>query len=166
MHLMAEAASFSSPSSSTIAFSFTDHFTGNTVTLSQIPLSPAEQRAQIERPLELVQAAAWFFARQSPVGTRHQQQPQAFFGYMRAEYSPVTPVRAMLGFVAATCQRLATAPGTMNVTAKAIRRWAGFAMDRVLRGHVGKVEVQLMPWCAWRLLAAAHCEFLWHRLHV
>jgi hypothetical protein len=60
------------------------------------------------RPLELIQAAAWFFARQSPGIKRHRDEPPPPLGHMRTQFSPCALVRVMCGCVATACRRLAT----------------------------------------------------------
>ena len=64
----AEGPSFSSMSSKVL--SFPDHLTGRRVLLALVAdgklESPAQLRAQIMRPLELMKAAEWFFAPRSP----------------------------------------------------------------------------------------------------
>ena len=79
--LMGQAASSSSDESSN-ALSFPDRLTGRRVTVLLALVAggklqlPKELRAQIiKSPLELMQAAAWFFARQSPGMKRHLEEP-------------------------------------------------------------------------------------------
>jgi hypothetical protein len=144
-------------------FFFFDHFLGKRVSLrldaSGIPLPPPGQRAHIMRPLELMQAAAWFFARQSPGMKRHREEPPPPFDHMLTEFSPCVPVRVMCGCVATACRRLATAPAGVHVIYRTTGRWAAWIMERVTRGRVKKVEVLLQrrACCAVRLTrAAAH----------
>ncbi len=83
--LMAEVASSSSHESSKKSIAkalpenalvFPDHLTGRLVivVIDGIPLSPKQLCAHIMLPLELMQAAAWFFARQSPGMKRHLEE--------------------------------------------------------------------------------------------
>jgi hypothetical protein len=89
--------------------SFTDRLSGRRVSLALVAdgnlLTPAQLRAasQIMRPLELMQAAAWFFARQSPGMKRHRDEPPPPLGHMLTQVSPCVPVRFMCGYVATTC---------------------------------------------------------------
>ncbi len=106
-------------------------------------LSPAEFRAQIMRPLELMQAAAWFFARQSPGMKRHLEEPPPPLGHMLTQFSTSAPVRVVFVCVATVCRRLATAHGCMHVTDKKTWIWAEVVMERVTRGRVKKVQVRL-----------------------
>ena len=135
----------SSNSPNAIALSVTDHLVGRRAALSlgtdHNPLTPQEIRAHIERPLKLVEAAIWFGSQRSQ-GKRRREEPPLPFGYMRAEYSPITRVRVMFGCATAACQRLSTSPGELCVPARSARRWAELTMDRVMRGYVRKVEVR------------------------
>ena len=115
--------------------------------------SPAQLRAQIMRVLELMQAAAWFFARQSPGMKRHLEEPPPPLGYMLTEFSPCVPVRVMCGCVATACRRLATAPAGVHVMYRTTGRWAAWIMERVTRGRVKKVQVLLQR----RACCAVHC---------
>ena len=105
--------------------------------------SPQELYAQITRPLEFMNAAQWFFARQSPGMKRHREEPPLPLGYMLTEFSPCVPVRVMCGCVATACHRLATAPAGMHMIHRTAGRVAGCIMERVTRGHVRKVQVRL-----------------------
>jgi hypothetical protein len=140
-------SSSSSSKSTTIHLSFSDQFIRKRVPLwldaDGIPLPPTGQRAQIMCAIELMQAAAWFFARQSPGIKRHREEPPPPLGYMLREFSPCVPVRVMCGCVATACRRLATAPAGMYVIYRTTWRWAAWIMERVTRGHVKKVQVRL-----------------------
>ena len=127
--------------------SFTDRLTGSPVSLALVVdgnlQSPAELRAQIMHPLELMQAAAWFFAPQSPGMTRHREEPPPPLDYMLTEFSPCVPVRVMCGCVATACHRLSTAPAGVHVMYRTTGRWAAWIMERVTQGRVKKVQVRL-----------------------
>ena len=109
------------------------------------PLSPAEQRAQILRPLELVKAVPWFFALRLPdAGSkRYRQESRPPLGCMSAEYPPCVPARVMFGFVAIACPRLVAVPRKKRAADRTTWRWAGCVMDRVVRGLVCKLQVRL-----------------------
>jgi hypothetical protein len=132
---------------SSAPLSFPDCFTGRSVSLALVAdgklLLPAQLRAQIKRPLELMQAASWFFARQSPGIKRHWEEPPPLLSHMLTEFSPCVPVRVMCGCVATACRRLATAPAGMHVIYRTTARWAGWIMERVTRGRVRRVQVRL-----------------------
>ena len=165
---MAEVASFFSDESSNV-LSFRDCLAGRRVLLALVAdgklQSPKQLRAQIMRPLELMQAAAWFFARQSPGMKRHREEPPPPLGHMLTEFSPCVPVRVMCGCVATACRRLATAPAGVHVIYRTTGRWNGWIMERVTRGHVRRVQVRLQRRaccavrCACRASACVRCAF-------
>jgi hypothetical protein len=164
---MANAASSSSQSPSPLAF--TDRLTGRRVSLALVADGKLQSRqqlcAQIMRPLELMQAAAWFFARQSPSMKRHREEPPPPLAHMLTQFSPCVPVRVMCGCVATACLRLATAPAGVHVICRTTGRWAGWIMERVTRGRVKKVQVRLQRRaccavrCACRASACVRCVF-------
>ena len=130
------------------ALEFPDRLAGRRVSIFIVAAdgklqSPKKLRAQIMEPLKLMQAAAWFFARQSPGMKRHREEPPPPLGYMLTEFSPCVPVRVMCGCVATACRRLATAPAGVHVMYMTTGRWAGWIMERVTRGRVKKVQVRL-----------------------
>ncbi len=149
--------------------SFPDCLNGRTVFLALVPdgklPSPKELRAQIMRVLELMQAAAWFFALQSPGMKWHHEEPPPPLHYMLTEFSPCVPVRVMCGCVATACRRLATAPAGVHVMYRTTGRWAAWIMERVTRGRVKKVQVLLQRRaccavrCACRASACVRCVF-------
>jgi hypothetical protein len=156
-----------SSSSSSNVLAFPDRLTGRPVSLDLFAdgklLSPAQLRAQIKRPLELMKAVAWFFARQSPGMKRHREEPPPPIGHMLAQFSPCVPVRVMCGCVATTCRRLTTAPAGMHVWTTG--RWAPWIMELVTRGRVRRVQVRLQRRaccavrCACRATACVRCVF-------
>jgi hypothetical protein len=128
--------------------------------------SPAQLRAQIMRPLQLMQAAAWFFARQSPGMKRHREEPPPPLGHMFTQFSPCVPVRLMCCCVATACRRLATAPAGVNVFYRTTGRClAAWIMELVTRGRVRRVRVRLQRRaccavrCACRATACVLCAF-------
>ena len=151
------------------ALSFPDRLTGRRVSLDLVADGKLQSRQQlyahIMRPLELMQAAAWFFARQSPGMKRHREEPPPPLGYMLTEFSPCVPVRVMCGCVATACRRLATAPAGVYVMYRTTGRWAAWIMERVTRGRVKKVQVRLQRRaccavrCACRASACVRCVF-------
>ena len=121
--------------------SFRDHFAGTTVSLSHIPLLPDEQAAlvQVTRPLQLMRAAAWFLGRRWPAaGTKRlRQQPLPPLDCVRDGCPARVAARAMFGWVATACGRLASAPGDGTTW-----RLAVWAMECVSGGGVRRVQVQ------------------------
>ena len=165
---MAEVASSSDDESSNV-LSFHDRLTGRRVLLALVRGGklqlPKELRAQIKSPLEFMQAAVWFFARQSPGMKRHREEPPLPLGHTLAEFSPCVPVRIMCGCVATACRRLATAPAGVHVVYRTTGRWAAWIMERVTRGRVRRVQVRLQRRaccavrCACRATACVLCVF-------
>jgi hypothetical protein len=149
--------------------SFPDRLTGRRVSLALVADGNLQSRQQlyahIMRPLELTQAAAWFFARQSPGMKRHLEEPPPPLGHMLVEFSPCVPVRVMCGCVATACRRLATAPAGVYTMHRTTGRWAGWIMERVTRGRVRRVQVRLQRRaycavrCACRASACVRCVF-------
>jgi hypothetical protein len=127
--------------------SFTDHFTGTTESLpNDIPLRTDEQvaLAQVMRPMQLLRAAAWFLGRRWPTpGTKHlRQPPPPPLIYVHDGCPARVVTRAMFGWVATACRRLAFAPGDVLVSDKTTWRVAGWVMECVSRGRVRRLEVQ------------------------
>ncbi len=159
----------SSLSMSSVVLAFSDRLTGRRESLPLVAdsklQSPAQLRAQIMRPLELMQAAAWFFARQMPDIKMHQQEPPPPLGHMLTQFSPCVPVRVMCGCVATACHQLATAPAGVYVFYRTTECWAAWIMERVTRGRVKKVQVRLQrraccaARCACRASACVRCVF-------
>jgi hypothetical protein len=136
----------SSMSGNVLAIS--DRLTGRRVFLALVADGklqlPAQLRVQLMRPLELIKAAAWFFARQSPGTKRHREEPPPPLGHMLTEFSPCVPVRVMCGCVATACRRLVTASAGMRMFYRTTGRClAAWIMERVTRGHVERVQVRL-----------------------
>jgi hypothetical protein len=121
--------------------------------------------AHIMHTLDLMQAAAWFFARQSSGMKQHLEEAPPPLGHMLAEFSPCVPVRVMCGCVATACRRLATAPAGVHVMYRTTGRCAAWIMERVTRGRVKKVQVRLQRRaccavrCGCRASACVRCVF-------
>jgi hypothetical protein len=147
---------------------FTDCLTGRRVSLALVPdgelRSPAQLRAQIKRPLELIKAEARFFAQRSPRWQHRRQQALPPLGCVVVECSPCGRVRLMLPCVVFACQRLAIAPADMHMTFMSWG-WAEVVMERVTRGRVRRVQVRLQRRaccavrCACRAIACVRCVF-------
>ena len=163
---MAEVASSSSHESSkksvpkalpNNALVFPDHLTGRLVIVAPGGILPSSKqlRAQIKRPLELIKHHKWFFALQSPGMKRHLEDPPPPLDYMLTEFLPCVPVRVMCGCVATACRRLTTAPAGMYVFCRTTWRWAGWIMERVMRGRVRRVQVRLQRSACCAVLCAA-----------
>jgi hypothetical protein len=166
---MAEVASSSSDESPNV-LAFPDCLTGTRVAIVIVLdggklQSPKKLYAHIMRPLEFMQAAAWFFTLPSPGMKRHREEPPPPLGYMLTQFSPCVPVRVMCGCVATACRRLATAPAGVHVMYRTMGRWAAWILERVTRGRVKKVQVLLQRRaccavrCACRASACLRCVF-------
>ena len=120
---------------------FTDHFAGTTESLSHIPLLPDEQAAlaQVARPLQLMRAAARFVGRRWPATGRQRLRQQQLppLDRVRNGCAARVPARAMFGWAATACGRLASAPGDGTTW-----RLAGWVMECVSGGGVRRVQVQ------------------------
>ncbi len=127
-----------------VPLSFTDSLTGRPVSLALGGhlLSPAQLRAKIKRPLDLIKAEARFFAQRSPRYKHRRQAALPPISSIFAEYPPCVPVRFMFRCAAFACQRLATAPADMRM-ANMSWSWAEVVMERVTWGRVKKVQVRL-----------------------
>jgi hypothetical protein len=149
---MSKVITSSSSTSSNVLplYIFPHHLTGRRVSLSLgadgtcHPLPPAQLRAQIKRPLELIKAAARFFAQRSARCKHRRQAALPALTSIFAQYPAChcVPVRLMFPCVAFACQRLATAPADMHIE-HSTWGWAEVVMERVTRGHVKKVQVRL-----------------------
>jgi hypothetical protein len=119
------------------------------------PLPPPEQRAQIIHPLHILKAAEWFFENGRVTSRkRHQKISPVLLDHMLVQFSPCVPVRVMVGFVATSCRRLATAPAGVHVNCRTTRRWSERIFERVTWGRMRRVQVMAYPAAA-RLLSRA-----------
>jgi hypothetical protein len=130
--------------------SFPDRLTGRRVSLALVAhgklLSPAQLRAQIKHPLELIKADAYLFAQRSPRCKHGRRRQEALppIGSIFVDYPPCVPVPVMFRCVAFACHRLATAPVNMYmVYMYKMWGWAEVMMERVTRGRVKRVQVRL-----------------------
>jgi len=124
-----------------------------------------------------MRAAAWFLGWRWPAAGRQRllQQPLPPLDCVRDGCAARVPARAMFGWVATACRRLASAPGDVLVSDRATWRVAGCVMERVSRGRVRRVQVQpqrraavlrhMCVFCNWLLQqtladvqVAAHCK--------
>jgi hypothetical protein len=127
--------------------------------------SPAQLRAQIKRPLELIKAEVRLLAQRSPHCQHRRQQALLPLRSVVAECSPCGRVRLMFRCVAFACQQLATAPADMHMTYRAWG-WAVLVMERVTQGRMSNlVQVRLQRRaccavrCACRASACVRCVF-------
>jgi hypothetical protein len=165
---MAQVASSSSEESTSsitsVPLSLTDCLTGAPVLLALVAdgklQTPTQLRAQIMRPLQLMQAAARLFAQR----LHRRQAALPPLGSIFVEYGACGRVRLMLLSVATACRRLATVRAGVHVMYRTTGCWSRWIMERVTRGRVKKVQVLLQrrAFCAVRslvvpVLACALC---------
>jgi hypothetical protein len=158
----------SSSSDSSNVLSITDRLTSTRVSISLVAAgnlqSPAQLRAQIMRPLELIKAEAWLFAQRSPRCKHRRQAALPPIVSVFVAFRACGRMYLMLPCVAFACLRLATAPADMHMTFMSWG-WAEVAMERVTRGRVKKVQVRLQRRaccavrCACRASACVRCVF-------
>jgi hypothetical protein len=158
----------SSSSMSSNVLSFPHRLTGTRVSLALVAdgklQSPAQLRAQIKRPLELIKANARFFSQRSTLCKRPRQEALPPLGFIFAECSPCGHVRLIFYCAMIACQRLATAPADVHMAYRTWS-WAEVVMERLTRGRVKKVQVRLQRRaccavrCACRASACVRCVF-------
>jgi hypothetical protein len=121
-----------------------DRLTGRRVFLALVADGklqlPAQLRVQLMRPFELIKAAAWFFARQSPGTKRHREEPPPPLGHMLTEFSPCVPVRVMCGCVPSTGHRVCRYAHVLQDDGALFDCVDNGACDA---GHVKRVQVRL-----------------------
>jgi hypothetical protein len=148
---MACVESPSNESESPFTLTWTDHFLGKRVSLrldtDGIPLPLAGQRAHIMRVLELMQAAAWFFARRSAGTIASNHCHSASCSQNIIQCIAHDPALFMSWITPSACLRLCA-----RASAGSARHLARLVMDRVSRRRAGKVQVRLRsfrpPRCA------------------
>ncbi len=153
----------SSSSESSNVLLFPDRLTGRRVSLALVAdgklQSPAQLRAQIMRPLELIKTEAQFFT----LRLHRRQAALPPLGCIFAIYRPCGRMRRMFRCVAIACQRLATAPAGVYVISRTTGRWVAWIIERVTWGRVKRVQVRLQRRacfavrCACRASACVRC---------
>jgi hypothetical protein len=120
---------------------------------------PFDQRAQIDTPLHVIEAAA---ARlHFPRGYRlAHEQPQSPSGYTRVSLWPAQLQRAAIGFAAAASHGLATAPASVDVSARTAWCWRTRILIRVMGSYVGKIQVRVRVRAAAAAARHARCLVL------
>ena len=100
-----------------------------------------EQRAQVDAPLHVIEAAAARLHLPRGYAVEHQQarSPSA---YMRVSLWPAQLQRAAIGFTVAASRTLATAPASVYVNKQTAQRWQTRVMLRVMAGHVSRIQVR------------------------
>ena len=126
------------------SFQYADPFLGRTLRI------PPDQRAQVDAPLHVIAAAAarLHLPRGLPLALELPPPPS---GYMRVALWPAQLQRAAVGFAAAASHGLATAPASVDVSARTTWHWRTRVLRRVMGGCVGRIQVR----ARWRAAAAA-----------
>ena len=120
------------------ALEYKDHFLGRDLRI------PDDQRAQIVAPLHVIAAAASRLHLPRGYLLAHEQPPSPS-GYMRVSLWPAQLQRAAIGFAAAASHMLATAPASVDVSARTTWHWRTRVLRRVMGGYVGKIQVHACP---------------------
>jgi hypothetical protein len=114
-----------------------DHFLGRNMRRRFV------QRAQIDAPLHIIEAAA---ARlHLPSGHPPDGKPPLLpSGYTRVSLSKAQLQRAAIGFEVVASHKLATPrpPASVDVSAKTVWRWRTRILLRVMCGHVAKIQAR------------------------
>ena len=117
---------------------------------------PLDQRAQVDAPLHVIAAAAarLHLPRGYPLALELPPPPS---GYMRVPLWPAQLQRAAIGFAAAASHGLATAPASVDVSARTTWRWRTRILLRVMGGCVSRARVRTRLRGAVDTVAAARC---------
>jgi hypothetical protein len=101
---------------------------------------PETQRAQVDAPLHVIAAAAarLHLPRGHPLAHEQTLSPS---GYMRVSLWPAQLRRAAIGFAAAASHGLATAPASVDVSARTSQHWRTRVLVRVMGGYVDRIQV-------------------------
>jgi hypothetical protein len=130
-----------------LSFGYHDHYLGRPMRFV------FNQRSQIDAPLHVIAAAAVRLHLPCGHPLAHEQlRPPS--GYSCIPLWPAQLQRAAIGFAAAASHGLATAPASVNVSARTAWRWRTLILLRVMCGYVARIEVRVRLRAA---VAAAHC---------
>ena len=105
---------------------------------------PLDQRAQVDAPLHVIAAAAarLYLPRGHPLALEQPPAPPPS-GYTRISLWPAQLQRAAIGFAAAASHGLATAPASVDVSARTTWHWRTRVLCRVMGGYVAKNQVHM-----------------------
>ena len=132
----------SSSKSSPLSLQYVDPFLGRTLHI------PPDQLAQVDAPLHVIAAAAarLHLPRGLPLALEQTLSPS---GYMHPHtpllYVSLWPAqlqRAAIGFAAAASHGLATAPASVDVSARTTWHWRTRILNRVMGCYVAKIQVR------------------------
>jgi hypothetical protein len=136
---------------------YTDHYLA-TPTM-RIPFS---QRAQVDAPLHVIEAAAARLHLPRGYAVQHEQarSPSA---YMRVSLWPAQLQRVVIGFTVAASHALATAPASVHEDPMTTRSCGTLILVRVMGSLVGKIQVgtACRARCLCRVVFDARCSKLW-----
>ena len=119
---------------------YVDPFLGRTLRIHP------DQRAQVDAPLHVIATAAarLHLPRGHPLALELPPPPS---GYMRVALWPAQLQRAAIGFAAAARHGLATAPASVDVSARTTWHWRTRILRRVMGGCVGRIQVARCECC-------------------
>ena len=108
---------------------YIDPFLGRTLRI------PPDQHAQVDAPLHVIAAAAarLYLPRGHTVALEQPPTPPPS-GYTRLSLWPAQLQRAAIGFMSAACLGLATAPASVDLSARTTRHWRMRILLRVMGG--------------------------------
>ena len=100
-----------------------------------------ENRSQIDAPLHVIEAAAarLHLPRGYPLALELPPPPS---GYMRVALWPAQLQRAAISFMVTSSHGLATAPASVDVSARTTWHWRTRVLVRVMGGYVAKIQVR------------------------
>ena len=145
----ANAANSNPPPAVPFIFLYVDPFLGRTLLIRD------NQRAQVDAPLHVIAAAAarLHLPRGLPLALELPPPPS---GYTAVALWPAQLQRAAIGFAAAASHGLATAPASVDVSARTTWHWRTRVLRRVMGGYVAKIQVRARLHCdCWRAKADA-----------
>jgi hypothetical protein len=127
------------PAPPALFFLYVDPFLGRTLRI------PDNQRAQVDAPLHVIAAAAarLHLPRGLPLALYTLELPPPPSGYMRVALWPAQLQRAAIGFAAAASHGLATAPASVDVSARTTWHWQTRVLRRVMSGYVSRIQARV-----------------------
>jgi hypothetical protein len=120
-----------------LMFQYYDHFLGKAVCI------PVVLQIQIDAPLKLVKSALCF-ARGRAASDTALHQPLPPVGCMQVALFAAQRKRFMFGFTVKVCDRASTVDVSAIEYFRTALRWKTLIFEHVMKGYVGKVEVQLL----------------------
>ena len=117
-----------------LSFRYVDPFLGRTLRI------PNDQRVQVDAPLQVIAAAVarLHLPRGYPLALELPSSPSR---YPLVSLLPAQLQRAAIGLAVAASHRLATAPASVDVSARTTWHWRMRILRRVMGGCVGRIQV-------------------------